>query len=157
DIVQPVLFAMMVSLAALWQSYGVEPDAVIGHSQGEIAAACIAGALSLEDAAKIVTLRSKVLTALAGAGAMAAGERSRSELGADIERYGERIAVAVDNGPATVVSGQPAAVDELIAEFQARGVFARRVNVDYASHCAQIDAIREPLLQALVGIAPKQG
>ena len=70
DVVQPVLWAVMVSLAALWRSVGVVPDAVIGHSQGEIAAACVAGALSLEDAARVVALRSRLLVGLAGAGGM---------------------------------------------------------------------------------------
>src|ERR1039457_1445149 len=70
DVVQPVLWAVMVSLAATWQAAGVTPDAVAGHSQGEIAAATVAGILSLDDAARIVALRSKALLALAGRGAM---------------------------------------------------------------------------------------
>ncbi|WP_181798978.1 acyltransferase domain-containing protein, partial [Streptomyces sp. WELS2] len=70
DVVQPVLFAVMVSLAELWRSYGVEPAAVVGHSQGEIAAACVSGALSLEDAARVVALRSRALGVLAGRGGM---------------------------------------------------------------------------------------
>ncbi len=68
--VQPALWAVMVSLAAVWQAAGVAPDAVVGHSQGEIAAACVAGILSLEDAAQVVALRSQALTALAGRGGM---------------------------------------------------------------------------------------
>src|SRR5581483_5292939 len=71
DVVQPVLFAVMVSLAALWRSYGVEPAAVVGHSQGEIAAACVAGALDLATAARLVAERSKAIAAIAGDGAMA--------------------------------------------------------------------------------------
>ena len=107
DVVQPVLWAVMVSLAALWQAAGVAPDAVVGHSQGEIAAACVAGALSLEDAAKVVALRSQALAALAGRGGMlSVGERPpcRERVGP----WGDGLAVAAVNGPAaTVVSGEP--------------------------------------------------
>ena len=116
DVVQPVLFAIMVSLAELWKSVGVRPDAVIGHSQGEIAAAYVAGALSLRDAAKVVTLRSKLLRSLAGPGGMvsiACGvDRVRELLAA----YGNRLGIAAVNGPAAVVvSGEVAALEELIA------------------------------------------
>jgi rifamycin polyketide synthase module 1/2/3 len=156
DVVQPVLWAMMVALADLWRSLGVEPDAVIGHSQGEIAAATIAGALTLEDAAKIVALRSRVLTTLSGRGAMALCAVERSELETRLERFAGHLSLAVDNGPGSlVVSGQAAAVEELVAELELAGRFARRINVDYASHCAQIDEVREPLLAALAGITPR--
>src|SRR5262245_65064522 len=108
DVVQPVLFAVMVSLAKLWRSVGVEPDAVMGHSQGEIAAACVAGALSLEDAARVVAVRSRLLVGLAGAGAMvslACGLERAQEL---LAGYGDRLGVAAVNGiGAVVVSGEP--------------------------------------------------
>lgn len=157
DVVQPVLFAMMVSLAALWRSIGVEPDAVIGHSQGEIAAAQVAGILSLEDAAKVVALRSRVIRALSGAGAMAAVSLPADDLRSRIERYGSRLSLAVDNGPAsTVASGEPAAIDELVAELTAAGVFARRVAVDYASHCGQVEAIEAELEAMLAEIRPRE-
>ena len=107
DVVQPVLFAVMVSLAELWKSVGVNPDAVIGHSQGEIAAAYVAGALSLRDAARVVTLRSKLLTALAGPGGMvsiACGSERVREL---LAPFGSRISIAAVNGrSAVVVSGE---------------------------------------------------
>jgi acyl transferase domain-containing protein/acyl carrier protein len=158
DVVQPVLFAMMVSLAAVWRSLGVEPDAVIGHSQGEIAAAHVAGILTLEDAAKVVALRSRVIKSLSGRGAMAAISLSAEDLGARLESYGNRISLAVDNGPAsTVASGEPEAIDELVATLTAEGVFARRVAVDYASHCAQITAIEQELLAALADLKPRAG
>ncbi len=158
DVVQPVLFAMMVALAGVWRSLGVQPDAVVGHSQGEIAAACVAGSLSLADAAKIVALRSRVIASLSGAGAMAAVSLSADEVQARISRFGGRLALAVDNGPAsTVVSGEPAAIDELVAALTADGVFARRVNVDYASHCAQVETIEAELVAALADIRPRKG
>ncbi|MFV8754836.1 type I polyketide synthase [Nannocystaceae bacterium ST9] len=156
DVVQPVLFAMMVSLAATWRSLGVEPDAVIGHSQGEIAAAHVAGILTLEDAAKVVALRSRVITSLSGGGAMAAVSLPAAELRRRLERYGSRLSLAVDNGPAsTAASGEPAAIDELVAELAADGVFARRIAVDYASHCAQVEAIEDELVAALAGVSPR--
>ena len=91
DVVQPVLFAVMVALAAVWRSMGVEPDAVVGHSQGEIAAACVAGALSLEDAAMVVALRSRALRRLAGRGAMAAVGLAEGELRERVGRCGRGV------------------------------------------------------------------
>src|SRR5262249_19781001 len=99
DVVQPALFATMVSLAALWRSMGVEPEAVVGHSQGEIAAAYVAGALSLEDAAAVVALRSRALGSLAGRGGMAAVELSSHDLAAHLAPFGNRLSVAAINGP----------------------------------------------------------
>jgi acyl transferase domain-containing protein/NADPH:quinone reductase-like Zn-dependent oxidoreductase/acyl carrier protein len=158
DVVQPVLFAVMVSLAAVWRSLGIVPDAVIGHSQGEIAAAHVAGILSLDDAAKVVALRSRVITKLSGAGAMAAISLSAAQMQDRLTPYGDRLALAVDNGPvSTVVSGEPAAIDEVVAKLEADGVFARRVKVDYASHCPQIEPIRSDLLAALADVRPQQG
>src|SRR5205807_3627132 len=112
DVVQPALFAVMVSLAALWRSYGVEPAAVVGHSQGEIAAACVAGGLSLEDAARVVALRSQAIRdELAGKGGMVSVALPAAEVTERIGRFGDRIAVAAVNGPSsTVVAGEPAAL-----------------------------------------------
>nr|BBX77132.1 hypothetical protein MFLOJ_09190 [Mycobacterium florentinum] len=156
DVVQPVLWAMMVSLAELWRSVGVHPDAVIGHSQGEIAAAYVAGALSLEDAARVVALRSRLLVQLSGAGGMvslACGPAQAREL---LAPAGDRLNIAAVNGvSAMVVSGEVDALEELILRCEGAGVRARRIDVDYASHSAQVDAIREPLAQALSGIEPR--
>ena len=155
DVVQPALWAMMVSLAALWQAAGVTPDAVAGHSQGEIAAACVAGILSLEDAAKVVALRSQALSVLAGRGAMASvaepAHRVRERLG----RLDGQIAVAAVNGPATtVLSGDPAALRQLVSDYEAAGVRARMLPVDYASHSAQVERVQEEILAVLRGITP---
>nr|WP_086821520.1 type I polyketide synthase [Allokutzneria sp. NRRL B-24872] len=157
DIVQPALFAVMVSLAELWRSYGVEPAAVIGHSQGEIAAACVAGALSLEDAAKVVALRSiEIRRSLAGHGGMVSVSLPLAEVLPRLEKHGSKISVAAVNGPAVVVvSGEPGALDELLAECEADGVHARRIPVDYASHSAQVESIRDSLLTTLAGITPR--
>ncbi|KAB7840412.1 acyltransferase domain-containing protein, partial [Streptomyces mobaraensis] len=105
EVVQPVLWAVMVSLAAVWAEYGVKPAAVIGHSQGEMAAACVAGALSLEDAARVVAVRSDALRRLAGRGAMASLGVGREVAEEFIDGYAG-VGVAAVNGPSsTVISG----------------------------------------------------
>ncbi|GGR76750.1 hypothetical protein GCM10010269_14940 [Streptomyces humidus] len=155
DVVQPALFAVMVSLAAAWRAYGVEPDAVLGHSQGEIAAAVVAGALSLEDGAKVVALRSGLLRAVAGRGGMASVALPADRTAALLAAWGERLSVAAVNGPrSTVVAGEAAALAELLAACEADGVRARRIEVDYASHSAEMDPLREQLLDALDGLRP---
>ncbi|TVS77010.1 acyltransferase domain-containing protein, partial [Mycobacterium helveticum] len=156
DVVQPVLFAVMVSLAELWKSVGVGPDAVIGHSQGEIAAAYVAGALSLRDAARAVTLRSKLLRSLAGPGGMvsiACGAERVREL---LVPFGERLGIAAVNGPAAVVvSGEVAALEGLMEVCAGQNLRTRRIDVDYASHSVEVEAIRAELIEALSGIEPR--
>jgi polyketide synthase 12 len=155
DVVQPVLWAVMVSLAGVWRSWGVEPAAVVGHSQGEIAAVCVAGGLSLVDAARVVALRSRALVRLAGQGGMVSVALGVAELRGRLEPWGDRLSVAAVNGPgSTVVSGAVDALAELLARCEAEGVRARRIRVDYASHSAQVEAIRDELLAALAGISP---
>ncbi|MFF2744227.1 SDR family NAD(P)-dependent oxidoreductase [Kitasatospora sp. NPDC058048] len=156
DVVQPALFAVMVALAALWRAHGVEPDAVVGHSQGEIAAAYVAGALSLEDAAKVVALRSKALVALAGHGGMVSVGLGYERAVEFVARWDDRITVAVVNAPGSVVvSGDLDALDELLTACEADGIRARRLPVNYAAHSAQVEAIREQLLTELAGITPR--
>ncbi len=153
DVVQPALFAMMVSLAALWAAHGVRPDAVIGHSQGEIAAAVVSGALSLEDGARVVALRSKAILALAGAGGMVSVAASRERTSSLAAPWGDRIGIAAVNGPsATVVSGEPDALDEFMAACEVR---TRRIPVDYASHSVQVEQLRDELLEVLAPITPR--
>ncbi|HEY8978167.1 MAG TPA: type I polyketide synthase, partial [Streptomyces sp.] len=156
DVVQPVLFSVMVSLAALWRSYGVEPAAVIGHSQGEIAAAAVAGALSLEDAARVVALRSKALLALSGRGGMVSVSLPVDAVEERLARWEGRVSVAAVNGPGSVVvSGDVDALDELLAEAEAEGFRARRIPVDYASHSAHVEEIQAELAKVLAGITPR--
>jgi acyl transferase domain-containing protein/NADPH:quinone reductase-like Zn-dependent oxidoreductase/NAD(P)-dependent dehydrogenase (short-subunit alcohol dehydrogenase family)/acyl carrier protein len=158
DVVQPALWAVMVSLAAVWEAAGVTPDAVAGHSQGEIAAACVAGMLSLEDAARVVALRSRALVPLAGRGGMVSVAEPLAAVVERLAGFGDRLCVAAVNGPAaTVVSGEPAAVAELAASCEAAGVRARVLGVDYASHSVQVEDIREDILSALGGITPGHG
>jgi acyl transferase domain-containing protein len=158
DVVQPALFAVMVSLAALWRSVGVRPDAVVGHSQGEIAAAYVAGALTLADAARIVALRSRAIVALAGGGGMVSVSLSAPRARDRIAPWDGRISLAAVNGPATVVvSGEPAALDEFLSGCETDGVRAKRIPVDYASHSAQIDRIHADLDRVLAGVTPAAG
>ncbi|WP_432015626.1 beta-ketoacyl synthase N-terminal-like domain-containing protein, partial [Streptomyces cucumeris] len=150
EVLQPASWAVAVSLAALWQAHGVTPDAVIGHSQGEIAAACVAGALGLEDAARIVALRSQVIASkLAGRGAMA----SIALPPAGIELV-EGVWIAACNGPAsTVVAGDPDAVEQALARYEGEGVRIRRIAVDYASHTPHVEAIENELAEVLEGVS----
>ena len=150
---QPALWAVMVSLAELWCAHGVEPAAVIGHSQGEIAAACVAGALSLDDAARVVALRSLAIAeGLAGQGGMASIALDVDTLRA---RLDERVSVAAVNGPrSVVVAGEDAALDALLETLAAEGVWVRRVPVDYPSHSPAVERLEQRLLADLGPIAP---
>ncbi|MGM1062425.1 SDR family NAD(P)-dependent oxidoreductase [Saccharothrix sp. Mg75] len=152
DVVQPALFAVMVSLAALWESFGVVPSAVLGHSQGEIAAAVVAGALSLEDGARVVALRSRALRVLSGAGGMMSVALPAAEVR---DALPAGLALAAVNGPSSVVvSGDPVALAGLRDELHGRGVRATVLPVDYASHSAHVERIERDLLDALDGVAP---
>ncbi|WP_425587942.1 type I polyketide synthase, partial [Streptomyces marokkonensis] len=164
DIVQPVLWAVMVSLAEVWRSYGVVPDAVVGHSQGEIAAACVAGVLTLKDAAKIVALRSRAIAEeLSGLGGMVSVAATADEVGriladADAAGAGVGVGIAAVNGPqAVVVSGPTAGLAELALVWEENGIRARTIAVDYASHSAGVEALRERLLEVLADICPTEG
>uniref|UniRef100_A0AAU3GXX2 SDR family NAD(P)-dependent oxidoreductase n=1 Tax=Streptomyces sp. NBC_01401 TaxID=2903854 RepID=A0AAU3GXX2_9ACTN len=153
DIVQPALWAVMVSLAALWRTHGVQPHAVIGHSQGEIAAATVAGALTLQDGARIIALRSQTLTTLTGHGGMALISLPAEQI--NLTPWHNRISIAAINGPTTtIVSGDADALDELQATLDTQGTHNRRIKVDYASHSTHVEQIREKLLTLLAPITP---
>jgi malonyl CoA-acyl carrier protein transacylase/NADP-dependent 3-hydroxy acid dehydrogenase YdfG/acyl carrier protein len=157
DVVQPVLFALMTSLAQAWKAAGVRPDTVIGHSQGEIAAAYVAGALSLDDAARVVALRSQALTVLAGTGAMASVALAPEVVQERLAGLGDRVHIAAVNAPSsTVIAGDPAVVAGLLERYEAEGVRVRKIAVDYASHCAHIETIEHEVLAALSGLKPRQ-
>ncbi|MFD3663674.1 SDR family NAD(P)-dependent oxidoreductase [Streptomyces sp. NPDC058659] len=156
DVVQPVTFAVMVSLARVWQHHGVTPQAVVGHSQGEIAAACVAGALSLDDAARVVALRSKSIAAhLAGKGGMLSLALSEAAVQERLTGF-DGLSVAAVNGPtATVVSGDPTQIEELARVCEVDGVRARIIPVDYASHSAHVETIEKELAEVLAGLTPQ--
>jgi len=156
DVLQPAVFAVQVSLAALWRSWSIEPAAVIGQSLGEIAAAHVAGALSLEDAVLIICSRSHLLKSLSGTGGMAAVELSLEQARDALADYVGRLSVAVSNSPtSTVIAGQPAALEELLENLERRGVSCRRVKADVAGHSPQMEPLRAPLLQSLEQLRPK--
>uniref|UniRef100_UPI00117780AD type I polyketide synthase n=1 Tax=Amycolatopsis kentuckyensis TaxID=218823 RepID=UPI00117780AD len=151
DVLQPACFAVMVGLAAVWESVGVRPDAVVGHSQGEIAAACVSGALSLEDAAKVVALRSQAIAAeLSGRGGMASVALGEGDV---VSKLVAGVEVAAVNGPSSVViAGDAAALDATLEILSGEGIRVRRVAVDYASHTRHVEDVRDTLAETLAGI-----
>ncbi len=158
DVVQPALFAMMVALAELWRSWGVQPEAVVGHSMGEAAAAAVAGALTLEDAAAVICHRSRLMKRASGKGLMAVAQLDAGAARELLRSYDGRVSVAACNSPdSTVFSGDADAVEELVAALEGREVFCRRIKVDVASHCAHMDAFGGELGEALAGVRPRAG
>ncbi|MGE7390490.1 type I polyketide synthase, partial [Streptomyces sp. NPDC004126] len=159
EVLQPVLFAVMVSLAELWRAAGVEPDAVVGHSQGEIAAAVVSGAIPLEDGAKVAVLRSQLFAdELVGNGAVASVSLSRAEAETRIAPYGDALSIAGINGPGSVtVAGEVAPLEELVAALEADGVRAKIVPSTVASHCAQVEPLKERILDLLGFVEPRTG
>ena len=158
DVVQPVLFAVNVALAATWRACGVEPAAVLGHSQGEIAAACVAGALSPSDAARVVVARSAALRALSGKGGMLSVAAPATTATAWIGEFGDALAVAAVNSPeSTVVAGEIEALRQFAGAREAEGVRVRWIAVDYGSHSAQVEAVAAELAIALADVRPRAG
>ncbi|EPH40675.1 putative Oleandomycin polyketide synthase, modules 5 and 6 [Streptomyces aurantiacus JA 4570] len=151
-----MLFAVMVSLAAVWRAAGVEPAAVVGHSQGEIAAACVAGALSLEDAAWVVALRSQAILELSGRGGMVSVPLPEEQVRTILAQWGDDLSVAAVNGPAhVVVSGATRALEELVAQCVAQDIRARTIPVDYASHSSYVEQIEQQMARVLAPVAPR--
>lgn len=157
DVIQPLLFALEIALARLWRSWGVEPDAVVGHSMGEVAAAYVCGALSLEDAAKVICLRSRLLREKSGKGAMAVVELSLRDAERAISGYEQQLSVAVRNGPqTTVISGEKPALDRVMEKLERESVFCRLVKSDVAFHTPQMDSLLPAMLKELSGLRPQR-
>lgn len=156
DKVQPTIFAMQVAMAATMKSYGVTPGAVIGHSLGEVGAAVVAGALSLEDGVKVICRRSMLCRKIAGGGAMAAVEMPAQKVREELERQGiEDVVVAVVASPAsTVIGGATETVRRIVADWEQRDIMAREVAVDVASHTPQVEPILDELADMLDDITP---
>ncbi|WP_374616334.1 SDR family NAD(P)-dependent oxidoreductase, partial [Frankia sp. AgKG'84/4] len=153
DVVQVASFTVMLGLAALWSSAGVRPAAVIGHSQGEIAAACVAGALSLEDAARVVAIRARAIAAsLAGRGAMASVALAPEEAVERLRPWPALSVAALNSPSSVVVAGDDEPLDEALAALRTDGVRTRRIAVDYASHTAHVDEVEASLARSLAGI-----
>jgi acyl transferase domain-containing protein/acyl carrier protein len=158
SIAQPCLFAVMVALAALWRNWGIEPQAVVGHSMGECAAAVVSGALSLEDGAKVISVRSQLMSRVSGKGGMVFVALPLQDAAALAAQYGNRLSVAVSNSPgATVLSGALDAIEDVMRLLNQREVFCRRVRVDVASHSSQMDPLLAELTQSLRDIQPRLG
>ncbi|MER5527421.1 type I polyketide synthase [Streptomyces sp. NPDC002677] len=156
EILQPVLFAVMVSLAELWRSYGLTPAAVVGSSQGEIAAACAAGALSLHDALKIVVLRSQLFAdELRGNGAVVSVAAPEEQVRARLAAQGDALHIGGVNGPnAVTVVGEPAGLERFVAEATADGLRARLVASTVASHCDQVDPLHDRIVDMFADVRP---
>ncbi len=157
EIAQPAIFAMQVSLAELWKSMGVIPSAIVGHSVGEIAAACAAGIVSLEEGARIIVLRARLMHECArGAGTMLAVGLSESEATALIAQHGGAVSIAAFNGPKSLtLSGPRAALEPLMTELEAKGVFARFVRVDHPFHHALMQPAADALTKTLADLKPQ--
>ena len=159
DVVQPALFSMSVALASLWRASGVEPAAVVGHSQGEIAAVHVAGGLSLEDAARLIALRSQVLVQGTGEGAMALVASSPEGLSERVPHWRELVSLAGVNSPSLIViSGPNEGIDETLRLCEEGGIWTRRIKAAVgAGHSPAVERGRSLLLEAAAGISPRRG
>ena len=158
DVVQPALFAVMVSLARLWQSWGVRIDAVVGHSQGELAAACVSGALTLADAALVAVTRSRLLAKLSGRGRALSVGMSAARAREAITAWDGDLSLAVVNGPdSVVVSGEAEPLRAFAKQCKADKVWAWWVDVDFATHSPAMEDVRDELLEQIAGISPTDG
>ena len=157
EIAQPAIFAMQVALSALWKSLGVTPSAIVGHSVGEIAAACVAGILSVEEAARVIVLRARLMHECArGDGTMLAVGLSEEEAVALLSRHDRTISIAAFNGPKSLtLSGPRVALEAVVAELEPKGVFARFVRVDHPFHHALMQPAADALAAELAGLAPR--
>ncbi|MGW2180921.1 amino acid adenylation domain-containing protein [Streptomyces sp. NPDC001732] len=157
EVVQPALFTMGVALSALWRSLGVEPAAVVGHSQGEVVAAVVSGALTLEQGAQVVAQRSQAVLPCVGQGGMALIERPVATVEEFLTPYGDALSVAaVNSAGSTVISGRVEAIEQIVAELQEKDVYARRIKADYASHNAQMDPLLPGLAAGFEGLVPRR-
>ncbi len=155
DRIQPVLVGVQLALTTLWRSYGVEPDAVIGHSMGEVTAAVVAGALTVAEGLRVIATRSRLMSRLSGRGAMALLELDSDATNDVIADY-PQVTLAVYAAPRqSVIAGPPAQVDALVATVRQRNRLARRIDVDVASHHPTIDPVLPELRTALVGLSAK--
>ena len=155
EFAQPVLFTLQVGLAALWASWGVTPSAVVGHSVGEVAAAYVAGALTLADAIRIVVHRGRIMQQATGRGKMAVVELPVREIERAVAAFDGRISIAAVNAPSsTVVSGEPSAIDELVRSLSEQQVLVRPIPVNYAFHSYQMEPCVRELTAALAGLSP---
>lgn len=157
EFAQPALFAVQTALAALWRHWGVQPSAVVGHSAGEVAAAHVAGVLTLEEAVRLAVERGRTLERAAAGGRMAQVELPESEARKELAGLEDRVVIAAINAPAsTVISGEPSAVEELLARLHDRGIAGRILTPGaYAFHSPRIEPFLDEFASALDGLAPR--
>ena len=151
---QPALFSLEYSLARLWQSWGIQPGVLIGHSVGEYVAACIAGVFSLDDGLRLIAKRAELMQQLPQDGAMAVIFAARDKVETAIANYGEQVAIATANGPENnVISGKTELVDEVIAVFEKQGIGTQRLKVSHAFHSPLMDPMLDEFESYAAGIA----
>jgi acyl transferase domain-containing protein/SAM-dependent methyltransferase/acyl carrier protein len=156
EFAQPSLFALQMALAALWESWGIRPDTVVGHSIGEVAASCYSGVLSLQDAVRVVYHRGRLLQQATGHGRMAAVEMSMEEVKEIISNYEGRVSVAAVNSPTSVtLSGETVPLEEVLKSLEKRNIFCRMLQVNYAFHSRQIEPYQQEMRLSVEGICPK--
>ncbi len=157
EIAQPALFAIQVALSALWRTWGILPDAVVGHSVGEVAAAHLSGILSLDTAVKVIYHRSRLMQKATGKGKMAAIDLPLEEVEKLIEPYADKLSIGAHNShTSTVISGDEQAIDAVLKELENRDVFFKKLPVNYAFHSPIMDEYREELISSLEGIQTHQ-
>ena len=152
---QPAIFALQIGLFEMWKSWGVDPDMVIGHSVGEIAAAYAAGVLSLEDGVKVIFHRARTMGVVESAGAMLATSMTPAEAEEYLKPWAGQVNLAAINGPSTItLSGEATAIAEIESDLESLGHFARMLKVNYAFHSHQMDPVQSDLLESLKDIQP---
>ncbi len=159
EVGQPAIFAMQYALAALWKSWGVHPAAITGHSVGEIAAACVAGILTMEEAARVIVIRARVMNECArGEGTMLAVGLTEEDATALIAKNGdESVSIAAFNGPRSLtLSGPEASLQAMAAELESREVFARFVRVDHPFHHAFMQPAADAMEKAMADLMPRE-
>ncbi len=150
---QPALFAMEYALAKLWESWGIKPKVVMGHSVGEYVAACIAGVFSLEDGLKLIAMRGRLMQQLPAGGAMVSLMTSESEALEAIALYADRVAIAAINGPeGVVISGESEVVRAIVSSLESEGIKTKQLQVSHAFH----SPLMEPMLVSFEAVA-KEG
>ncbi|RMF44208.1 MAG: SDR family NAD(P)-dependent oxidoreductase, partial [Planctomycetota bacterium] len=156
SISQPCLFALQIALARVWESWGIVPTVVLGHSVGEIAAAYISGALDFSDACRVAFHRGRTMDQATSRGAMIAAGVSPEEVPQWIAGFEQHVALAAVNGPSSVtISGDADAIEQVAQRLESSGVFCRRLAVEYAFHSPQMEPVRAPLLESLASICPR--
>jgi acyl transferase domain-containing protein/acyl carrier protein len=153
EIAQPALFALQVALAAVWRSWGIKPDALVGHSVGEVAAAYLGGVSSFADAVKLICHRGRLMQRATGLGKMAAIELPEADLERLLGPYRDRVSIAAINSPASaVVSGEATAIDEIVAVAKNRGLRSKVLPVNYAFHSPQMEPFATEIVEAVAGL-----